>query len=76
MKVRAGSEYQYRPVGFDLFDPKTRPQLQPGDIVKVVNLRGCPPANTMGQCHVEKDGKFVGMVATASLVKVSDNLTH
>jgi hypothetical protein len=70
MKVRVGSQYQYQPSTIDLIDPKTRPQLQPGDVVKVINLRGAPPANTMGQCHVEKDGKFVGMVATASLQKI------
>ena len=38
-------------------------------MVKVVALHGCPPPNTMGCCHVELDGKFAGMVLTASLSK-------
>ena len=68
MKVRVGSQYRFEPVGLDRFDPKT--DLQAGDVVRVVNLPGAPPANTMGQCYVEKDGKFRGMVATASLLPV------
>jgi len=38
--------------------------------VQVVNLRGCPKANTMGHCHVnDADGRFAGLVCTSSLVK-------
>ena len=70
MKVRVNSLYQYQPCLLDKIDGRTG--LQPGDRVKVINLRGCPPANTMGQCYVGDPvtGKFIGMVATASLVKL------
>jgi hypothetical protein len=69
MKVRANSVYTYRPMSFwDQLDPKTT--LQSGDKVRVVNLYGCPPCNTMGQCHVEDmDGNFRGMVSTNSLFR-------
>jgi hypothetical protein len=53
----------------DLFSPAHR-GLVKGDIVKVVNLYGCPKANTMGQCHVENNGVFMGMVNTNSLEKI------
>lgn len=66
-KVRAGSEYYFDPVGIDRFDAKTT--LKKGDKVKVVNLPGCPKANTMGHCHVTKDGEFAGLVHVNSLTK-------
>lgn len=66
-KVRAGSEYYFNPVGMDLYDPCTT--LKKGDKVKVVNLPGCPKAGTMGHCHVNKDGKFAGLVLVNSLSK-------
>lgn len=65
MKVRARNWYVYNPVLLDRIDPKTC--LRAGDIVQVVNLPGCPRANTMGHCHVEHDGKFAGLVHTNSL---------
>jgi len=64
-KVKAGKTYVYEPVLFDVLNPPFG--VEPGDIVKVVNLPGCPRANTMGMCHVEKDGEFAGMVCTNSL---------
>lgn len=64
-KVKVGKEYIYQPVIMDVCDPKTN--LKAGDKVKVVNQRGCPPANTMGHCHVEFEGKFVGLVHCNSL---------
>lgn len=67
-KVKVGTEYTYQPVMMDVCDPKTA--LKPGDKVKVVNLRGCPPANTMGHCHVEHNGNFVGLVHCNSLQEV------
>ncbi len=67
-KVRVESEYVYHPVMMDVCDPKT--PLKPGDKVKVVNLRGCPPANTMGHCHVEHNGQFAGLVHCNSLQKI------
>jgi hypothetical protein len=46
--------------------------VNPGDRVRVVNLHGCPRANTMGHCHVEHlDGRFGGLVCTNSLKPVT-----
>jgi hypothetical protein len=64
-KVRVGSKYIYEPVPFDMCNPPFG--CEKGDEVKVVNLHGCPKANTMGMCYVEKNGKFAGMVCTNSL---------
>jgi hypothetical protein len=64
-KVRVGSKYIYEPVPFDMSNPPFG--CEKGDEVKVVNLHGCPKANTMGMCYVEKGGKFAGMVCTNSL---------
>ena len=68
MRVRANYSYRYNPVPMDLINSANL-GLEKGDIVKVLKLHGCPPPNTMGQCHVEKDGKFMGMVSTNSLEK-------
>jgi hypothetical protein len=70
MKVRANSTYRYHPATWDIADPPCgvqRGTLKPGDTVKVVNLPGCPKANTMGHCHILKDGQFAGLVQTNSL---------
>lgn len=67
-KVCVNSIYIYNPVGYDLFDPKV--SIPAGSKVKVVNQRGCPPANTGGHCFVEFNGKFQGLVLTASLSKL------
>lgn len=64
-RVRVGKEYTYNPVMIDITDPKT--PLKKGDKVTVVNLRGCPKANTMGHCHVMHNGQFVGLVHCNSL---------
>ena len=66
-KVRVNKTYRYNPVPFDVFNPAIPKLLVKGDVVKVVNKPGCPPANTFGMCYVEKDGKFAGMVCTNSL---------
>jgi hypothetical protein len=66
-KVRVNSEYYYNPVGMDKWDSRTT--LKKGDKVKVVNLRGCPPANTMGHCYVNHNGKLAGLVLCNSLTK-------
>lgn len=70
MKVRVVSKYIFEANGFDRFVPVHLGILKNGDVVKVVNQTGCPPANTMGQCYVERDGVFMGMVSTSSLTKV------
>jgi hypothetical protein len=67
-RVKVGKVYTFDPVMMDLCDPKTK--LKKGDKVKVVNLRGCPPANTMGHCHVEFNGEFAGLVHCNSLKPV------
>jgi hypothetical protein len=70
MKVRAKSIYTFRPVPLDVFDSKVQDCIKPGDRVRVVNLPGCPKANTMNHCHIETlDGQFGGMVCCNSLVK-------
>lgn len=66
-KVRVNSEYYYNPVGMDIWDSRTT--LKKGDKVKVENLRGCPPANTMGHCYVTLNGQFAGLVLCNSLTK-------
>lgn len=68
-KVTVGKVYKFIPVGLDLWD--SRALVPKGTNVRVVNLPGCPPANTMQHCHIQTlDGKFAGLVLTASLVKV------
>ena len=70
-RVRAGSVYVYHPAGADLWDART--DLKEGDHVRVVNLPGCPRANTMGHAHVQRlDGSFAGLVLTASLDSVQE----
>ena len=64
-RVRVGKPYIFDPVFFDVSNPPFGAKR--GDVVYVVNLHGCPKANTMGMCHIEKDGKFAGMVCTNSL---------
>lgn len=72
MKVRAGSVYVYHPALIDAIDGRT--SLVSGDVVRVVNLPGCPKANTMGHCHVADmtTGQFIGLVCTGSLHTMSD----
>ena len=71
MKVRANTEYIFYPNLLDRCSPSHH-GLTPGDIVKVVNLYGCPPCNTMGHAHVELNGRFIGLVHTNSLHPLSD----
>lgn len=67
MRVRVNSLYRYNPVLLDRIDGRT--SLKTGDIVRVINLPGCPRANTMGHCYVgdRESGKFIGMVCCNSL---------
>jgi len=70
MKVRVGRTYTFEPVLLDRMHPPYN--LKPGDVVKVVNLPGCPKAGTMGHCHVSHlDGKFGGLVCVGSLTPVT-----
>lgn len=70
MKVRVNSIYRYEPNGWDTFDRTANNGLVRGQLVRVINLYGCPKANTMGQCYVAdlKTGIWC-MVSTGSLVK-------
>jgi hypothetical protein len=70
MKVRVNSTYVYTPAWIDRNHPIAR-----GDLVRVINLHGCPPANTMGHCYVvradtprDAKGPF-WLVSTGSLSK-------
>ena len=71
MKVRANAVYRYNPVPLDQIDGRT--SLNTGDLVQVVNLPGCPRANTMGHCHVAdpNTGNFIGLVCANSLEPVA-----
>lgn len=73
MRVRAGSLYFYNPVLLDVVDGRTN--LKKGDIVRVVNLNGAPPANTMGHCYVAdpNTNDFIGMVACNSLELLTED---
>lgn len=73
MKVRVNSTYRFTANYFmDANDARIMGYLNVGDLVKVINLHGCPPANTMGQCYVRLLGdssKSFVMVSTSSLEK-------
>jgi len=72
-KVRVGAKYVYHPVLLDRLDKPYN--IKDGDLVKVVNLRGCPRSNTMGHAHVEHlDGKFGGLVCCNSLIPLREEL--
>lgn len=67
MKVRKGQTYLYYPVPLDILSP-TGHVLKSGDKVRVIQLPGAPPPNTMSHAHVELlDGTFGGLVHTNSL---------
>ena len=70
-RVKVGQTYTYGPVPLDRFNPPAgvlNHTLETGQTVRVIDLKGCPPANTMGHCYIESlDGIFLGMVCTNSL---------
>lgn len=71
-RVRPGSLYTFHPVMFDVLNPPAACDIADGEVCRVVNLPGCPKANTMGMCHVETQflpgqWQFAGMVCTNSL---------
>ena len=70
MNVRANTQYIYYPNLLDMIDGRTG--LVPGSIVTVMNLPGCPPANTMQHAHVYYNGKFAGLVHVNSLHSLKD----
>jgi hypothetical protein len=66
-RVKAGRTYTFQPVGMDIYDSKST--AEPGQRVTVENMNGCPPANTMGHCHIvdAETGEFLGLVLCNSL---------
>jgi hypothetical protein len=76
-RVRANATYFYDPCFLDKHGDASS-KFNRGDKVRVVNLYGCPPANTMGHCYiVAADAKknacgnyeTFAMVAVGSLEK-------
>jgi hypothetical protein len=74
MRVRVNSIYRFTANYF--MDRNARLTdgcpLEVGDLVQVINLPGCPSANTMGQCYVRLVGdtsKAFVMISTSSLEK-------
>ena len=71
-KVRVGTKYLYDPTLLDILDKPFN--IKEGDIVKVVNLPGCPKANVMNHCYVNHlNGSFAGLVCCRSLTKLTTN---
>ena len=70
-KVRVGKVYRFNPNFMDLLGP-VHLGAEENQKVRVINLHGAPPANTMGQCYIEDahDGTFLGMVSCNSLEDV------
>lgn len=73
-RVRVGSLYTFQAVGVDIYDPPhgvDAGTLVKGQVVRVVNLAGCPRCGTMGMCYVahRETGKFLGLVLCNSLTK-------
>jgi len=66
VKVRVNHTYFFVANLLDACDGRT--DLTEGEEVRVVNLPGCPKANTMSHAHVERlDGRWGGLVHTNSL---------
>ncbi len=79
-RVIAGHTYHYVPVMLDKLHPPLAVglgHLQFGDIVRVVNLPGCPRANTMGHAHFDVNGGgFGGLCCTNSLLTKSEYVDY
>jgi len=68
-KPRKGSVWTFKASGWDICDRKSNTPAN-GTKVRVCTPYGCPPIGAMGHCFVESlEGKFIGLVAIASLVK-------
>lgn len=71
-RVRVNMLYRFEPVMIDALHPPV--DCEPGQIVRVVNLPGCPRANTMGHCHVAHlGGQFAGLVCVNSLQVLTES---
>ena len=75
-KVKANQVYWYHPNLLDRCDART--DLKSGDTVRVKNLQGCPPCNTMGHCHVVEPstGQFIGLVHVNSLYTKAEYIAY
>lgn len=72
MKVRVGSIYTWVACMLDTLHPSVT-RIPDGTKVRVVNMKGCPPANTMNHCYAETiDGVWLGLVCCSSLYKAAD----
>lgn len=69
MKVRVNSLYTYDANGYDLCHAIKGESVANGSVVRVINLPGAPPANTMRMCYIANPttGQFLRMVDTSSL---------
>lgn len=72
MRVRVNSIYRFEACLLDVIDARDNTPER-GQIVRVINCHGCPPANAMGHCYVANavTGEFIGLVCTASLEPAS-----
>ena len=79
-RVRANSVYHYVPVLIDKLHPPIAiglNRMTVGDRVRVVNLPGCPKANTMGHAHFQSmSGEFGGLCCTNSLLTPREYADH
>ncbi len=67
MRVRVGQVYKWNPVLLDACDARLQ-SVERGLFLKVINMPGCPRANTMGHCYVETlQEEFLGLVCCNSL---------
>lgn len=84
-KVRVNATYYFDPAFMDRHS-RAMGLFKRGDKVRVVNLYGCPKANTMGQCYIvpadaKKDdrgnwNKDFAMVCVGSLEKEPPTATE
>lgn len=51
-KVKVNSVYYFNPCLFDKINGNSTELFKVGDKVRVINLNGAPPANTMGMCYI------------------------
>ena len=62
-RVRVNSLYRFHPVMLDSDVP-----CEDGTIVRVINMPGCPKANTMNHCYIEHlGGEIIQLVCCNSL---------
>jgi hypothetical protein len=51
-RVRVNATYYFDPCLYDKINGDSTKLFKRGDKVRVINLHGCPPANTMGMCYI------------------------